>query len=681
MSRNFALTNWLIASIALSCSEPAPPSAHQAQAQVRVVQVRLDGVPAPDAIVMLGGDERRWPTDAHGTARVPSASLGPDAVVMAAHEQARTRAVELAKAGAGMLALDLQTLDPTDNARYVFGDPGEPERRGSTEQCGHCHVSINADWFESPHRGAAKNPVVVDLYAGTSSALSTQAACAERGGTWRASPSPGSGELGERCHVGDGVLPALNPCGGEARCVPESFGGCADCHAPGIDGRLGGRDLLEARGFAYDYGVHCDVCHKVEAIHEADPPGVAGRLGLRRPSEPSPSPGLGDWKPVTFGPRPDVPNPLMGGVERTHFHDGRLCAGCHQLDQPALVPGTALDTARWPGGALPIHSTYEEWKSGPSAGSPCPSCHMPPNPGVGNSADLFNMFGGPEGIAAGWERAPGSVRRHSWLGPRAPASGFARLAAALFVEKTLAPGEVVAEVTVENAGAGHALPTGEPMRSVLLVVSARCGDSRLDAVGGDAIPDFGGYYARKATGQDWTDWPGAKKGQRVTVISRTGKHRDYEGFGPFGDGRFTKEQKGMPEDVAAGSRLITSVQGSKVTFDAPLPSGDVAYRVDAPSSPKDGSLSLARAGAAGFAFARVLVGTDGRRMVPHFLAVDLASDNRILPGRAVTTKHRFKSTCAEPTVEAALVYRALPFELARERGFPLTELVLAEAKR
>jgi len=681
MTRASVLVWPLLGATALACSEPGPGGTPASERPMRVVQVRLDGVPASDAIVMLGGDARRWATDADGLAHVPIADAEPDAVFMAAHPGARTRAVELTKIDGGAVTIDLTRLDPTDNTAFVFRDPGEPTRRGSTEQCGHCHVSINADWFASQHMSAARNPVVTDLYAGTSSALSTETACTERGGTFSQSPTPGTGELAERCRLGDGVLPALNPCSGDARCVPKSFGGCADCHAPGIDGKAGGRDLLEARGFAYDYGVHCDVCHHVESVDEAAPPGVAGRLRLLRPSEPSPSPGLGDWRPVTFGPRPDVPNPLMGGVERTHFHDGRLCGGCHQLDQPALVPGSALDAVRWPDGKLPIHSTYDEWKSGPLAKTPCPSCHMPPSPSVGNSADLFNMFGGPEGIAAGWERTPGSVRRHTWLGPRTPASGFARLAAALFIEKTLSSGEVLAKVTALNAGSGHALPTGEPMRSVVLVVSARCGDTALEAVGGDAIPDFGGYYARRASAQDWTDWPGAKTGQRVTVIRRTGVLRDYEGFGPFGDGRFSKEQKGMPEEVVVGSRTIASVSGSKVGFDAPLPAGDFAYRVDAPSLPADGSPSLARAGGAGFAFARVLVGADGRRMVPHFLAVDVASDNRLLPGRALTTTHRFKSACAEPEVHAALVHRAYPFDLAQGRGFPLTELVLAEAKR
>ena len=92
-------------------------------------------------------------------------------------------------------------------------------------------------------------------------------------------------------------MPTLNEgCGEDGPCdgVAENTGGCADCHAPGINGALGGRDLLEATGYAYSYGVHCDVCHKVEDIDLDAAPGVAGRLKILRPTEASPSPGCGD---------------------------------------------------------------------------------------------------------------------------------------------------------------------------------------------------------------------------------------------------------------------------------------------------------------------------------------------------------------------------------------------------
>src|SRR5690606_20946227 len=109
--------------------------------------------------------------------------------------------------------------------------------------------------------------------------------------------------------------------------------------------------------------------------------------------------------------------------------------------------------------------------------------------------------------------------------------------------------------------------------------------------------------------------------------------------------------------------------------------GDVAYRGSGAALPLDGDPVTARAGAPGFAFARVLVGPDGRRMVPHFLAVDVASDNRLLPQRTWTTEHRFAATCADPEVTAVLSYRRMPLELADERGYDLREAVMARVTR
>ncbi|MBX3131309.1 MAG: hypothetical protein KF718_31605 [Polyangiaceae bacterium] len=646
----------------------------------RVVAVTLDGVPVAGASVLQGGNPERWTTDDGGRAEIsidPTIAEVGEMVVMAAHSEARTGFVyDPGPATPDPIEIALRRFDRTDNPAYVFGDPGEPTRRESTGQCAHCHGTINADWVNTSHRAAAKNPTVHDLYAGTVTAIATATECAAAGGTWDLATEPGTGASVSRCHLGDGVLPALNPGG-----APAAFGGCADCHAPGIDGELGGRDLLEATGVAFEYGVHCDVCHRTESIDLSAPAGVAGRLGLLRPSEKPPTPGLGEWLPIMFGPRSDVPNPLMGGVERAHFHDGRLCAGCHQLDQPVLVPGAALDGDRWPDATLPIHSTYNEWQTGPLSGSPCASCHMPPDPSVGNGADLYNEVAGPEGVATGWRRAPGAVRRHVWLGPRDAAGSLRKLGAALFIDKTLAAGEVVATVSVENVGAGHAIPTGEPLRSLLLLVEAHCGATRLAPTGGDVVPDFGGYLERKLAGEDWNSWVAAKVGQVVRVVQHTGKFHDYVGFGPFGDGRFSAAEKGMAQERLVAVRTVVGVQGQSVSFDQPLPVGDVAYLGESPATLVDGAPASALAGAAGFGFARVLVGADGRRMVPHFLAVDVASDNRLLPRAKFVSEHRFAASCAEPEITARLVHRAYPWDLARERRFELTESVFAEARK
>ncbi len=667
-------------------SETVPEA--MAMTRPAFVKVTLDGNPVEGAIVSQGGNPTSWLTEVSGTVTVDvdlSILEVGQLSILAAHPDARTSGADLLEdfAPGEILEIALTSFSRADNAAYEFDHPGEPGAAETSAKCAHCHVSINESWFASPHRKTAKNPVVQDLYAGTAAALATQADCTAAGGSWWQGLEPGTKNPVSRCYLGDGTLPALNPsCGTSGACdgVATAFGGCADCHAPAINGQLGGRDLLDATGVAYDYGVSCDVCHKVERIDLAGPPGVAGRLHILRPSEVSTSL-TGGFKPLTFGPFADVANPRMGASPREHFHDGTLCAGCHQDDQPVLVPGAAADTARWPDGKLPVHSTYAEWNAGPFKGTPCQSCHMPPDPSVGNAADLYNVFGGPEGVATGWRRPPGSVLKHAWFGPRQPESGLHELAAALFVQRDVLGSEVVARVTVKNVGCGHAIPSGEPLRALILLVEASCNGVPLVATGGDAVPDFGGALGRKAAGDDWTSWPGAKIGDVVRVVRRTGAFHDYTGFGPFGDGSFDAQQKGMPIEQVVGASTITAVNGTTVTFDAPLPSGDVAYRGEAPALPATSDAAAAWAGAPGFAFARVMLGADGRRMVPHFLAVDVASDNRLLPQSEFESEHRFQKTCDDPEIHAVLVERAWPVDLARQRGWQVLDLKMAEARR
>jgi hypothetical protein len=622
------------------------------------VAVTLDGVPVADAIVKQGGGVGEWRTGADGTVTVTvDPSVAGDQVVVAAHPEARIVGTDVV--GPGSVAIALVRYDPTDNPDYVFADPGPESHEGTnTSQCSHCHLTIHHDWYASPHRSAASNPVLHDLYAGTAVAFDA-ATCAANGGTWGPATQPGTAELVERCHLGASVAETT-----------ESTGACADCHAPGIDGALGGRDLLEATGPAFDGGVHCDVCHHVADIDLDAPPGVAGRLRIVRPSEPAPTPILGTWAPLTFGPLIDVVNPRMGSVYTPLFHEARLCAGCHEQQQDVLVAGAAADPSRWPDGRLPIHTTYTEWEASPmNPSAPCQSCHMPPMPDVGNAADLHNEFEDVMiGISAGWERPPGAVRAHTWYGPRQPESGMLGLAAGVGVVTTLTEGTLTAAVTVTNVGPGHAIPTGEPLRALLLLVTATCDGAPLPATGGDVVPDFGGALDTRAAGEDWDLWPGAAVGEVLRVLRRTGAWHDYTGYGPFGDGRFSPEAKGLPVETYVGEATVVAVDGDRVTLDAPLPAGDLAVR----------TAGQAYAGAPGFGFARVLVGAGGERMVPHFLAVDVASDNRLLPGEAWTSTHSFAASCADPSVRATLLHRDYPLALATARGWDVTDQVMAD---
>ncbi len=582
------------------------------------------------------------------------------------------------------VTIALQRYADGDNPLYVFQDPGTPEIRDSTTYCAHCHVTINADWYGSAHRRAASNAVVQDVYAGAAAAWADASACDAAGGTWRTGVGPGTGAAADRCYLGTGTLPDLNPDCAETPCdgIADATGACADCHAPGIDGALGGRDLLQATGLSYDYGVHCDVCHKVESVDlDSLDPGVSGRLRILRPSEEGTT--AGPWKPLTFGPHADVLNPRMGSVQRGHYADATICAGCHEHHQPALVPGAALDAARWPDGTLPIHTTWSELRDGPlGADVVCQSCHMPPDPDVGNGADLENLFDIGEGLAGGWLRPAGAVRRHVWFGPRHAEQRMIDLAAAVGIHAEVDGDDLLVTTTVRNTGPGHAIPTGEPLRHLLLVVEARCDGARLTPRDGPTVPDYGGAVATQDASGDWTRWPDAAPGMRVRVVRRTGAWRDYEGYGPFGDGTFSVEDKGVPEEVLAGEAAIDAVGGDgTVVLAGPLPAGDVAYLVHGPDAlPAEGAAWADLAGLPGFGFARVLADADGRRMVPHHAAVDVVSDTRLLPTRAMTVTHRFPAACDAPEVAAALLHRGYPKALAAERGWPMTEAVMAEAR-
>ncbi len=641
------------------------------------ILVLLDGVPTGGISVSQGGKSERYTTAEDGTVVVPMDLTVPgDLAIVASHPEAR---IEAAMVWPGLTesVIELDRFSTVDNEAYLFQNPGEPGHSPTSAQCGHCHKTIADDFFASRHPYSASNPVLQDIYAGTGAAFATEEECLARGGSWLETVTPGSLEKAPRCFVGAGVLSTLNEClPGQCDDKASNFGGCADCHAPGIDGALGGRDLLEATGFGYQRGIHCDVCHHVESVKDDGLPGIAGRLRVLRPSDPAVTPSFGDWRPLLFGPHDDIPNPFMGIVQRGFFRESRFCAGCHELERGVLVPGATADSSRWPGGKLPLLSTFSEWLASGSSAS-CQGCHMPGDMDVENTADL-QLFPTTVGVAGGWPREKPAVRRHIWLGPRTEGRPLSGMVATLDLQTERVGDELIVSATTAHGGAAHAVPTGEPLRSLLLVISAQCEGQSLPAQGGDVISDIGGYRQVKGADEDWAHWPGATIGQWVHVVTRTGKFYDYPGVGAFGDGTFDAPAKGMPVEHAVGMSVIVDMAGDIPTFQPPLPAGDIAYLVDAPTT--DG-LPTGLAGAPGFAFARVLVGADGTRMVPHYLATDVASDNRLMPETSWTTTHRFQATCDNPSVLAKLIYRPLPLAQARARGWAAQDTVLVEATK
>jgi hypothetical protein len=257
-----------------------------------------------------------------------------------------------------------------------------------------------------------------------------------------------------------------------------------------------------------------------------------------------------------------------------------------------------------------------------------------------------------------------------------------QLAATVTLDVRVEGLDVVVDATVKNVGPGHAIPTGEPLRQLILMVDAACAAIPLHANGGDALPAWAGTLDSQPSGADWATWPGASVGDVIRVVSDSGGWHDYIGYGPFGDGRFDAPAKGLPELLVMGSATIIAVNGDQVTLDRGLPPGDVAHRVSGGALPINGAGALPQAGRPGFAFARVLADAAGQQMVPHHAAVDVVSDNRLLPQQSWTSTHRFDADgCATPTAHAVLVHRALPLALACERGWPLQESVMVEVIR
>lgn len=662
--------------------------------------------PLAEAIVMQGGGKPAFKTATDGTFSIEITTAIPGTpTVVAAKEGYRSNGVELLEVPSEPIELVLHLVSPPDNfAGYTYGEPGagDPDLDTTTNKCGHCHTTLVAQFHTSAHAKATRDPLVQDLYAGTTGANAQ--ACAAAGGIFRNGRVPGSDMAGAlKCYLGGGVLSDLNGCGGpnDLACddpnlneanKPTQFGHCADCHAAGLPGPTGGRNLLDATGNAFENGNHCDVCHKVRDVDLSKPPGVAGRLILQRPRETLAEPG-GKLRQVMFGPLPDVPIDFMGGSYQPKFSQAIFCAGCHEQQQEALVPGTSINTQRFPGG-LPTHSTYSEWTDSPwaASGTQCQHCHMPPNDGLSNTLDTMK----PEkaGITFGFPRPPEQIRSHAFRGPLAGSSRLLDLAVGLWLDAKVVNGDLSVGVKISNQSAGHALPTGEPMRSVLLVVQASACGQRLTPKNGSLLDDVGGALAHGVIGPDispagtsWT-WNGAtraKPGQWVRVVRDTGQWVDYPGIGYFANPMLGPADKGIPLRTFVGEAQVVSVVNGVMTLDheVPVEMGDLVWLGEEPPGDfVDGGRAWALAGLAGQSFARVLVDATGERLVPHYKAVDIAGDNRLPPLEPVTTTHGFaiSAGCKDVSVTATMLYRPVPLHFGILRGWETRDWVAATRK-
>ncbi|AUX48224.1 hypothetical protein SOCE26_097550 [Sorangium cellulosum] len=675
-----------------------------------VTGVVTDGsAPLEGALVMQGGGEPALVTGPDGAFSIElTRDIPGQPTVVAAKIGYRADGIEFESLPTAPVEISLRHVAAPDNTRgYTYGDPGTGDASvdNTTRVCGHCHTTLVAQFLTSGHARATRNPLLQALYAGVSLAHADERSCTAAGGRWKAGRVPGSAaEAAMKCYLGSGVLPDLNPsCGGAgqpscddpalpAAARPAAFGACADCHAAGLDGPAGGRDLLDATGIAFENGNHCDPCHKVRDVDLTRPPGVAGALLLQRPGERIADNPLGKIEQVMFGPRPDVPNKVMGGSYQPKYSTSEYCGGCHEQEQPALLPGAALDPDRWPDG-LPIHQTFSEWaaSSWNRPDAQCQSCHMPEIAWLKSSVDVTDEA--HAGITAGFLRAPGTILSHTFRGPLEGAPRLIASALAVHIERAAPrPGELAVAVRLQSDLAGHAVPTGEPMRALVLLVAAEACGAPMAPSSGMTVHDTGGALAEARLGRGASlagaqlAWPeGAARataGDVVRAVRPTGVHDDYAGVGRFADPLLDAADKGLEIHAPVGEALVVAADGGAITLSRAIPAqdGDVIYLgtpVGAP--PADDQPAAALAGAAGYTFAKVLVDPSGARHVPQHRAVDIASDNRIAPGGSAVTSHGFvvPEGCGEARVTATVLYRPVPLALARERGLAARDYLMA----
>ncbi|OFZ88006.1 MAG: hypothetical protein A2V78_04855 [Betaproteobacteria bacterium RBG_16_64_18] len=240
---------------------------------------------------------------------------------------------------------------------------------------------------------------------------------------------------------------------------PGSAGNCANCHVPALALRRPyDADPNVATGVERE-GVLCDLCHKVRQVEVDLAGGRAGVLSLAftRPAQ---------GEQMFFGPYDDV----YPGPDSLHplYKDSRYCAGCHH----GLFWG------------VPAYSEFAEWQASAYAekGIHCQDCHMRPD---GKTSQFAVASEG------GIVRRPETIPSHKFPGR----DDLALMRSGIEAESNaLIQGDRLrVQVRLRNTGAGHHVPTGSPMRNMVLLVEARDASGRLlEQVDGERIPQWAG---------------------------------------------------------------------------------------------------------------------------------------------------------------------------------------------
>ena len=227
---------------------------------------------------------------------------------------------------------------------------------------------------------------------------------------------------------------------------PDARKVCLGCHSP-LAARTA--DFRLRRKVSWE-GVTCDYCHSIhEVTFSGQNPGAKLELSL-----------------VKTGPLKDAVSDAHGTAFSEVHTSSNVCAPCHDY-QNAL--------------GFPVLTTFSEWRGSKFAkeNKTCQSCHM-----YKVAGDVVDAGAASTGSS--------KVNLHQMPGSHSVDQLASTVKAQLSTERQGDTLSVIIEVA--NAAAGHYVPTGSPMRQVVLEV-------RADAYDGKHYREQR-VYRRTVAGQD-----------------------------------------------------------------------------------------------------------------------------------------------------------------------------------
>lgn len=456
----------------------------------------LNGLPLADVLVSMRArpDLPIVTTDADGRFTMPLPGIGGVMEIAAAvpyrPDAENNYLVAAQQVFDGMVNVQMRMFrSPTiDNPDY--------QPIAANQGCSSCHGNYYQQWRTSRHAGSATNPWVRDLYSGD--------------GT----PGGGAGYVFRDSHDA------------------QYTGFCATCHAPLQDVFTPGQVYFdEVSTHAGLDGVTCLACHQIAEV-AADNINALHHLGKTEYRFPQ---GNQPTYLYVWGPLADVSDfPMQAHYSPLHS-DPRLCAGCHQYENPYTgAPGQA---------------TYTEWLASPFAEPgpgrrTCQNCHMQKETTAGV-------------IGSGGPVRPASQRStHRFIGatPERLADNID-----LRVQVKQQGWQLVVETEVEN-NCGHNFPTGIDIRNALLVIDARVDGEPLSQTGGEVLPFWASDDMPGEQPGDYAGWPG--KGYAKVLEGRIN-----------GEGEVVRPVLFIDAEGVQSNTTLPSGQTDTNSFSFAIPSG------------------------------------------------------------------------------------------------------------